>query len=328
MNKQHRRLMWLIVALMSAGLGLWSPGGFVRGAYANITLMDFSAYSLSGQATVFVVWETGTELDTLGFFILRATSPNGPWDATARVSDFIPGEGDTVTGAEYSWLDDTVELNTWYYYRLEEITANQTSLIYPATAVAVLAGVEATDTPTPTRTPTATATATRTPTFTPSPTATPTTQPNTQITNPTASSNSGSVATPQAVTGATITPQPTSASGSSNPVALTATPTLFPNPVSPQQPAPVATLVPSIPNAAIVATAVPPAATVNVAQAPAPTLALTEAIPAEIEPVIIATEAAPSAATTGSTNSGALMLIGAAILFLGLAFVILRQARQ
>jgi hypothetical protein len=65
-----------------------------------------------------------------------------------------------------------------------------------------------------------------------------------------------------------------------------------------------------------------------VAQGPVPTLVPADAVPAVVAPVVIATEAAPSSAPANTTNSGALVLIVAAVLFLGLAFVILRQARQ
>jgi hypothetical protein len=47
-----------------------------------------------------------------------------------------------------------------------------------------------------------------------------------------------------------------------------------------------------------------------------------------LEPVVIVTEAAPSAASINSPNGGALILIVAAILFLALALVILRWARR
>ncbi len=78
------------------------------------------------------------------------------------------------------------------------------------------------------------------------------------------------------------------------------------------------------------AVALSPLATPNSLQpqAPVPTLAPTDAVPAEVEPIVIATDAAPTTATAGSTNTVALLLIGAAFLFLGLAFIILRRVRS
>ena len=223
MNKQHIRWKALIIVLAVVGLSLLASSALGPRAYANVTLINFTAYSTNGQPTVFVEWETGTELNTLGFYIQRATSSDGPWNETARVSDFVPGEGDSVTGAQYDWTDHTTVMNTWYYYRLEEITANQSSLMYPTNAVAVLAGVAPTATPTRTPTATATNTATPTATSTPTPTATPITvavsQPTATATVPVSASN----ATPRIISGSTVTPRPTiaSAAGGVQPPATT-----------------------------------------------------------------------------------------------------------
>ncbi len=91
-------------------------------AYTTVTLVSFTATSLPGQPEVYVQWEAATEIDMVGFFIARSDSATG---AFTRVSDFQPSEGDDVTGAQYSWLDATTQLNHRYYYRLEAINTDQ-----------------------------------------------------------------------------------------------------------------------------------------------------------------------------------------------------------
>ena len=321
MIKRHRLLLIICGFIFVAGLAL-GPGRWLSPVYANVTLVSFTATALAGKPEITVKWETATEFDTVGFFIARRDSSTGPF---ARVSPFIPHEGDTVVGATYVFTDGIPALNQTYYYRLEVINTNQTIDYHgPITATT---SVPATNTPTPTRTSTATSTLTRTPTFTP--TATPTTQPSTEVSDPPAGSNNRIEATPRAATGATITPRPTSTSGSSSPVAFAAAPTTASDPVNSQPTAPVATAAPPVSDAALVATAVPPSpAATNIAQAAVPALVPAAAAPGVAAPVVVATEAVSPATPANSIHSGALVLVVAAILFLAIAFVILRQARQ
>ncbi len=322
MIKRHRLLLLICGFIFAAGLAHHS-GPRVSPVYANVTLRSFTATSTSGQPEVSVDWETATQFGTLGFYILRSDSATGPW---ARVSDFIYSTGDDLTGGQYQWLDTTTALNHFYSYKLEEITPNQSEFYGPIT---VIAGVLATNTPTPTRT--RTPTATSTPTRTPTSTATPT---ETEVVDPPATPRSRTVVTPRVATGATITPRPPSASGSSGPAEFTATPAVAVSTTDLQLLTPAVTAAPSLSTAPLAAANVSPLPTAaNVAQAPAPTLAPTEAGPAVIAPGVVApavvvTEAAPLAASANSSPGGALMLIIAAMLFLSLAFVILRQARQ
>ncbi len=88
-----------------------------------VTLVSFTATALPGQPEVYVQWETAIELDTAGFYVARSPNAAGPW---TRVSNFIPAEGDAVTGALYNWIDETTILNHRYYYRLEVINTDAT----------------------------------------------------------------------------------------------------------------------------------------------------------------------------------------------------------
>ncbi|HTP10132.1 MAG TPA: hypothetical protein VMP08_17885 [Anaerolineae bacterium] len=330
MNKQHHLL--LICGLFFVGaLAVWLGFAAPR-AYANVTLVDFKATSKAGVKEVYVYWETSTEMDTVGFFVTRKDTLDGSFDV---VSEFIPHlDSSGLIGAQYYFTDtdSTLNLNQTYYYELEEITPNDPATHGPVT---VTVGSSAT---VPPATNTPTATPTRTPTPTSSPTATTVSQSSTTSnTSSTTSSNSGVVATPRVVTGETITPLPTISSDSSKPVVIATQPARVLD--AQQQPQTAATALPPVSDGAAsggappvsdraAATAVPlPAAAAAVAQAE-PTLAPADAAPAIAEPAIVVTEAAPTTAAPNSSNAPALLLVAAAFLFLGIAFVILRQVRQ
>ena len=112
-----------LICLISLTLAVFAA----RAVSQNVTLISFTAASLPGLPEIYVEWETATELDTVGFFVVRSDSAQGLY---ARVSDFIPHEGDILTGAQYDWVDETTELGHTYFYRLEELTVDQTSMFY------------------------------------------------------------------------------------------------------------------------------------------------------------------------------------------------------
>jgi hypothetical protein len=322
MNKQQRYLI-LIGFLAISVLAGWPPA-----ARANVTLVSFTAMSVPPAPEIYVQWETATQLDTVGFFVTRSDSKTGEY---TRVSDYIEREGDDLTGWKYDpWIDEDVVLGRTYWYKLEELTTNQSSLFYgPISAVAgALPTATATLTPTPTRTPTRTPTAT--------PTATPTGAPSEPATNPTASTGNPVVATPRAVSAATVTPRPDTTGGSAAPATIAPVanaPAEVQTQSQPQaQPPAEMTSVPSAPDAAVsggapaAAEAAPSAA---VSQAPDPTLAPPDAVPAVSAPAVVVTEAAPATSTAPtSSNTPVLLLVGAAFVFLGIAFFILRQGRS
>ena len=90
-------------------------------AFTAVTLISFIARSVPGLPEIYIEWETAVEMDAAGFFVARSPNAAGPW---TRVSDFIPAEGDPMTGAQYDWVDATTMLNHRYYYRLEVINTD------------------------------------------------------------------------------------------------------------------------------------------------------------------------------------------------------------
>jgi hypothetical protein len=93
---------------------------FTWGTPTAVDLMDFSASSEDG--TVIVTWETASELDNLGFNILRSTSVAG---VKVRLNNLMlptnlpPG---SMVGSVYEFTDlDNLERGKVYYYWLEDV---------------------------------------------------------------------------------------------------------------------------------------------------------------------------------------------------------------
>lgn len=100
---------------------------------AAVRLSEFSAtYTVDGN--VRVTWKTVAETDTVGFYIMRATSENGfppvgerdfipvrPLGSDQQV-EFIPGSGGQIGNFEYTVFDEDPTLVTGqrYWYKLVE----------------------------------------------------------------------------------------------------------------------------------------------------------------------------------------------------------------
>lgn len=213
--------------------------------YAAVTLVSFTA-TVEGQAVV-LRWETASEVNMLGFYILRSTSEGGGY---SRISDLIPAVGEIV-GASYQFTDANVEPGQTYFYQLEAMETDGSSEFHGPVSVYVPLPT----TPTPTLTPTFTPTPTPTPTFTPSPTSTPTPTPSPTFTpSPTPSLTPTPTPSPTFTLRPTFTPSPTSPPTFELPKAPSPTPSAIvtsPPPVTP-------TLTPTPPKSPTAALAVRP----------------------------------------------------------------------
>lgn len=112
-------------------------------------------------------WGTGSEPNTNGFQIPRATSENGEYK---KIGEVIPKKGSATNGGVYKISDNTVAPSTTYYYLLEVIDTDESvqQVIGPL-KITTKADSNTTTTPTKTSTPTGTIypTSTRIPTRTP-----------------------------------------------------------------------------------------------------------------------------------------------------------------
>lgn len=154
---------FLLLSLIFLGLV-----SIVSQADAAITLVYFTA-TVQQQDTVFLEWETGSEADISGFYVVRSTSLNGVYQ---RVGGLIFAAGE-FGGAYYNYTDEDLAPNT-YFYKLEIVPLDQGQASEFSDPVSVTTG----NTPTPTATImqsiTATITVTTVGQFTPTPTHTPT----------------------------------------------------------------------------------------------------------------------------------------------------------
>jgi hypothetical protein len=83
-----------------------------------VELASFSAKPEAGG--VRLTWLTLSETDNFGFNLDRAMAKAGPF---ARVNEvLIPGAGTTSTPHTYGYLDETVEPEAIYWYRLQDVS--------------------------------------------------------------------------------------------------------------------------------------------------------------------------------------------------------------
>lgn len=141
-------------------------------AWAGVALASFTATPADSQ--VLLRWQTTSELDVSGYYVLRSLNS---LDGFLPIAPFIPARGDEVTGSIYTYLDGELTNGTIYYYKLEVVASDQTSEFYgPRTAVpwsvsttqtvtrtpVTATGQASTGVPPPTAAPSATAAPTRT----------------------------------------------------------------------------------------------------------------------------------------------------------------------
>lgn len=109
-----------------------SPTGAVlnAGIFQDPSAIVLSHFEVrTSSAGVRVVWGTALELHTFGFRIYRSTN-NRFDDAQLLTQQPILARGRAVSGAEYSWLDETAQPDVQYTYWLEEIETNGQTTVY------------------------------------------------------------------------------------------------------------------------------------------------------------------------------------------------------
>ena len=97
-----------------------------------VRLMAFTATGADGA--VDLSWQTGSEVDNLGFHVYRSLAADSPW--TRLTSSLIPGQGFSAMGASYTWRDSGLSNGTRYFYRLEDVDSKSVSAFHgPVSAV-------------------------------------------------------------------------------------------------------------------------------------------------------------------------------------------------
>ena len=96
-----------------------SPSTFynVCSATTAVELVSFTATGLDGE--VLLEWETGSELNNLGFHLYRSPTDEGPYERITATA--IPGLGSSPVGAKYAYRDSGLTNGVTHYYKLEDI---------------------------------------------------------------------------------------------------------------------------------------------------------------------------------------------------------------
>jgi hypothetical protein len=110
---------------------------YVAFGSSSTTEVTLSSFTARGEdSAVSLEWETGSELDNLGFNLYRSLSETGPW--TRITPSLIPGLGSSPLGARYSYTDTGLTNGLRYYYELEDVeTTGRTERHGPVSAIPV-----------------------------------------------------------------------------------------------------------------------------------------------------------------------------------------------
>ncbi|MBI5375841.1 MAG: SBBP repeat-containing protein [Candidatus Schekmanbacteria bacterium] len=100
-----------------------------------ITLSSFEAKQ-SGKK-VLITWQTATEIDNLGFNILRSETADGEYVKINK--KLIKAKGSSTKGASYKFKDKNIEAGKTYFYKLEDIDSSTGPNLSDAVKVEVTA---------------------------------------------------------------------------------------------------------------------------------------------------------------------------------------------
>jgi hypothetical protein len=98
-----------------------APGKFalIFGSICLLLASVMLAAYVASPPKIVIEWETESEFETAGYNLYRSPAVDGTF---AKLNErLIPSKGDTVTGAEYAYIDEDVERGNTYYYRLEDV---------------------------------------------------------------------------------------------------------------------------------------------------------------------------------------------------------------
>ena len=95
----------------------WDIGADDIAATTAVELLSFEAQG--GDGAIELRWETGSEVDNVGFYLYRATSESGPYQPVNP--NVIPGLGSSPLGASYRYVDSGLVNGQSYFYELEDL---------------------------------------------------------------------------------------------------------------------------------------------------------------------------------------------------------------
>jgi hypothetical protein len=108
-----------------------TPTITIEGGVVPVTLSGFSAAVFENQF-VEISWTTETESGNQGFYIYRGTTDDLATSVQLNY-DLISGAGSSTEPLNYSYMDESVEDNTIYWYWLESVSNDETYTHDPIT---------------------------------------------------------------------------------------------------------------------------------------------------------------------------------------------------
>ncbi|NQT82938.1 hypothetical protein HQ563_07940 [bacterium] len=102
-------------------------------SYTAVKLTSLNATGLPDR--VLVEWETDTEIDTVGFNVLRSETPEEPGPWVRLNQSLIPSLGSSWEGASYTFQDEERNPGTVFWYCVEEVNTGGGTVRYPAQLV-------------------------------------------------------------------------------------------------------------------------------------------------------------------------------------------------
>ena len=112
-------------------------GFYTVGAATAVELVSFTARGVNGG--VELRWETGSEMDNLGYHLYRGVSEAGPYERITASP--IPGLGSSPEGARYRYRDTGLDNGVTYFYELEDIeTTGRTERHGPVSGTPLFGG--------------------------------------------------------------------------------------------------------------------------------------------------------------------------------------------
>ena len=113
-------------------------------AVEQATLITLTSFKASVQdAGVLLTLTTASEVDSMGFNILRGTSPDGPF---TRINDWvIRSNGSATRGMKYSFEDTGTEKGVTYFYKLENMDISGRIATHMIASVTTLAAAPSVD---------------------------------------------------------------------------------------------------------------------------------------------------------------------------------------
>lgn len=84
--------------------------------------LGYQSLTTFREAENIITWETASEVETIGFNILRSESLE---DKPMQINEqLIPSSSDSLSESAYTYTDTNVRAGTTYYYYLDDIESN------------------------------------------------------------------------------------------------------------------------------------------------------------------------------------------------------------